>query len=559
MTARLDRLVVATALVAAMAIVAAPAGRATGDTPGDRFAANAGLALRQRSEAVESMERSRELRLRAVQADTLLAGRRFERLDQYYRGVRVFGGEVVRETDGRLTLSIAGTLYGPILLDTTPTLEPGEAVAIFEREAGVPLGPRVAPELVILPTEDGAFALAYRVTAFVNHSLPVMFVNARSGAIELRYDNLQTQQPAAGIGVGVHGDEKKVSGTQQGSLFQAWDQMRPTKVVTNDLRGVFARMSALEDGRSAMTAGDMATSTTSRWNDAAVVDAHSYLGWTYDYFYRRHGWKGFDNHDGRAIYAMVHAVRREDMTKYDWSEVGNYYANAFFCGQCGAGREDILMFGEGLPPGYYLSSRGQYVTYYAASLDIVAHEYTHGITGYSSGLIYRNESGALNEAFSDMMGTGVEFFFQEPGSGLLKSDYLHGEDTYLPGRPGSGYGSRSLADPAAFGHPDHYSKRYVGTSDNGGVHTNSSIANHAFYLAIEGGTNRTSGLAVHGVGAASREQIEKVFFRAFTALPADANFSQARARTIQSAKDLYGTGGVVERAVTEAWTAVGVQ
>src|SRR5206468_7619173 len=111
-------------------------------------------------------------------------------------------------------------------------------------------------------------------------------------------------------------------------------------------------------------------------------------------------------------------------------------------------------------------------------------------------------------------------------------------------RPG---GIRSLENPAANGDPDHYSKRYTGTEDNGGVHTNSTIASHAFYLAIEGGANRTSGLSVQGVGAGNREQIEKVFYRAFTQLlPSSATFSIARAATIQAARDLYGAGSAVE-------------
>lgn len=117
-----------------------------------------------------------------------------------------------------------------------------------------------------------------------------------------------------------------------------------------------------------------------------------------------------------------------------------------------------------------------------------------------------------------------------------------------------------MADPGALGDPDHYSKRFVGSDDNGGVHINASIVTHAFYLAIEGGTNRTSGLSVQGVGGANREQIEKTFYRAFTQLlPANATFAVARAATIQSAQDLYGGGSAAVRAVTQAWTAVGVQ
>jgi hypothetical protein len=91
------------------------------------------------------------------------------------------------------------------------------------------------------------------------------------------------------------------------------------------------------------------------------------------------------------------------------------------------------------------------------------------------------------------------------------------------------------------------------------VHINAGIPGHAFYLAVEGGTNRTSGLTVQGVGAANREQIEKVFYRAFTLLmPSSSTFATARAATIQSARDLHGAGSSVERAVTQAWDAVGV-
>jgi thermolysin len=116
-----------------------------------------------------------------------------------------------------------------------------------------------------------------------------------------------------------------------------------------------------------------------------------------------------------------------------------------------------------------------------------------------------------------------------------------------------------MADPGAFGDPDHYSIRFRGSADNGGVHINSGISNQAFYLAVEGGTNRTSGLGVQGVGAPNREQIERVFFRAYTQmLPANATFAIARTATIQAARDLYPSNTTVERAVTEAWTAVGV-
>jgi bacillolysin len=543
--------------IAALAILTASVRTAPGGPPGERFTVFSGRELRDRVESLDRLERARELRLRTVQNDALVEGRRHERLDQYYKGVHVFGGEVVRETDGKIVLGVTGTLHTGIAIDTAPSLEPEDALAVFDRETGnARTGPASAPELVILPRDDGRYALAYRVTAFVNGSLPVVFVNAKTGGVELRYDNLQTQAAAA-VGRGIYGDDKKIAVSLQGGTYQATDLFRPTSITTYDLRGNVQRMLS----RLTFSASDVATSTSATWADAVVVDAHCYLGWTYDFYYKRFGWKGLDNRDGRAVNAIVHPANRSDMARYvnSWSTYGNYYANASFCGGCGSRGEDVLMLGEGLATGWYVGSPGQSVTYYAASIDIVAHEYTHGVTGYTSNLTYRNESGALNESFSDMMGTAVEFYWQPVGTGALKSDYLHGEDTYLPSQPGSVYGTRSLENPAAYGSPDHYSKRYTGTDDNGGVHTNSGISNNAYYLAIEGGTNRTSGLLVHGVGFSNREQIEKVFFRALTTLPSDATFSQARQKTIQSARDLYGTGGTVERAVTEAWTAVGVQ
>jgi len=218
-----------------------------------------------------------------------------------------------------------------------------------------------------------------------------------------------------------------------------------------------------------------------------------------------------------------------------------------------------MYFGNGIPANYYLVSSGQNVVQLAGALDVAAHELTHGVTSSSSNLMYLNESGALNEAFSDIMSTAVEFYFQTPGTGRGQADYLLGEDAFRAFRPGSINGIRSLENPRAFNQPDHYSARYTGREDNGGVHINSGIPNHVFYLAIEGGSDRTSGLTVQGVGAANREQIEKVFYRAFVfLLPSNATFSTARAATIQAARDLYGATSAPVTAVTQAWTAVGV-
>jgi thermolysin len=151
----------------------------------------------------------------------------------------------------------------------------------------------------------------------------------------------------------------------------------------------------------------------------------------------------------------------------------------------------------------------------------------------------------------------VEFYFQTPGSASLQADYLIGEDV-ITAQAFPLSGLRSMQNPTLFGDPDHYSVRYTGPLDGGGVHSNSGIPNHAFYLAIEGGTHRLGG-RVTGVGGANREQIERVFYRAFASfLGPSSNFSAARAATIQAARELYPSNAAVEAAVTQAWTAVGV-
>jgi bacillolysin len=309
------------------------------------------------------------------------------------------------------------------------------------------------------------------------------------------------------------------------------------------MRGNPLRTDNFLAGRVMLGTGDLGSDTDNDWTDTAIGDGHIYAGYTYDYYYKRFGRKGL-NDANIGLQVIVHPVHRSEFDIF-FRFYEDYFDNAFYNGS------GVIVLGEGLPGNTTIS--GQNYDYFAGALDVMAHELTHGVTEYTSNFIYQNESGALDEAFSDVMGTSAEFFYQPPGDGPLKADYIMGEDIVRPG------GIRNLANPGVLGDPDHYSKRFLGRADNGGVHTNSTIVSHAFYLAIEGGTNRTSGLAVQGVGPANRDQIEKAFYRAFTQLlPSNSTFSMARAATIQAAQDLYGGGSAAVRAVTQAWTAVGV-
>ncbi len=155
--------------------------------------------------------------------------------------------------------------------------------------------------------------------------------------------------------------------------------------------------------------------------------------------------------------------------------------------------------------------------------DVVAHELTHGVTERSSGLIYQNESGALNEAWSDIFGALVDR--QEGATGA--DIWLIGEDIYTPGTPGDAL--RDMADPAAVRRLTTTTPtRYTGTADNGGVHRNSGIANLAFQLLVDGGTHPRGKTSVNvpGIGF---DAAADIFYAANVAcLTPSSNFAGAR-------------------------------
>ncbi len=517
-------------------------------------------ALREADTLVNQLTRDGSLRITRQDPDPLLPGRSHERLQQFHQGVPVYGAEVTRQTASGLPISVFGTLHVGIDLETTPALSVDDAARVVQELSGRTLFRSALPRLVVLPdrVNTGVYRLVYEARTFTGAQLMVYFVDASTGTLVWSYNDLKTQQPVLpcaqcviGEGLGIKSDRKKMSVTTVGGTFLAHDQLRPAEVFTFDMRGDLPRTELVLNGLEPLFDVDLSTDSDNRWLDGASVDAHVGMGWTYDYLSLRFGRDGLNNQNVRML-SLVHPVNRADVFSAPPDLIGLYYLNAFYCGLCGPDGFGVVVFGEGLPPNILVG--GQRFNFFSGALDIVAHELAHAVTDFTSALLYMDESGALNEAFSDVIGIGVEFYAESlfrDGAGV--PDYALGEDVIEPG------GIRSLSNPQRFGDPDHYSLRFLGKADNGGVHTNSLIPGHAFYLAIEGGTNRVSGLSVAGVGAANREQIEQVFFRAFTVLMSrTSDFAAARAATIQSARDLYGANSAAVQAVTQAWTAVGV-
>ncbi|MCA9658004.1 MAG: M4 family metallopeptidase, partial [Myxococcales bacterium] len=255
--------------------------------------------------------------------------------------------------------------------------------------------------------------------------------------------------------------------------------------------------------------------------DPVVQAAYENSGLTYDYYKAKFGRDSF-NSGGATLHSTVH--------------YGNDYDNAFWNGQ-------QMVYGDG--SGYYFDPL-------AYSADIVVHELTHAVTSYSADLVYQNESGALNEAFSDIMAASAQAW---QAGGVSSATWKLAEDVWTPDTPGDAM--RYMNDPTADGQSyDYYPTRYQGSQDNGGVHLNSGIANLAFKLAVTGGTHPQgkTNVSVPAIGVAKAEQI---FYRALTSyLSSYSDFEDARNATAQAAEDLYGATEAA--AIHKAWDAVGV-
>jgi Zn-dependent metalloprotease len=491
---------------------------------------------------VEKMLREGTLDLSEVQVDTMIAGRTHERLGQRYEGLPVFGGQLIRQMNGNTVVSVSGRIFQNVSVPTTrPSIEAAEAAAIAEKDLGQGASADT-PVLGIFPKAD-AYVLVYRTIVKGPWDIRRYDVNAVTGAIEDSLSEIRHQSDGAiGKGTGVLGDTKKVVTRKVTSGFHTIDTFRPAIEFTYALDGSIARFIAFFS-TFALFESDLGFSSTPTFEDVALVDAHAYIGWTYDFFNKVFGRRGLDD-SNFALTAIVHPLSRSEAFRVSPSIRGTFINNAFYL------HPGLIVFGDG---------DGGSFDYLSGALDVVAHELTHGVTEFSSALIYRDEPGALNEAFSDIMGTGVEFFHLTPGKGPQKGpNWLLGEDIT---RIGPGY-IRSMQSPNTFwGDPDHYSlRRYIGTPiDNGGVHVNSGIINHAFYLAVAGGTNRVSGITVQGVGTANIQRMLRIFYRGFAfALGPSSQFSDARAATLQAATDLYGANSNERAQLQQAWNAVGV-
>lgn len=257
--------------------------------------------------------------------------------------------------------------------------------------------------------------------------------------------------------------------------------------------------------------------------DVAVNEAYDGLGATFDFFAQAYDRNSIDD-AGVALDATVH--------------FGQDYNNAFWNSQ-------QMVFGDG---------DGQLFNRFTASLDVIGHELAHGVTEDEAQLQYFNQSGALNESMSDVFGSLIKQFGR--GQTAAQADWLIGEGLLAAGV--NGVALRSMKDPgSAFDdpvlgrdpQPRHMSKFVHTFQDNGGVHINSGIPNHAFYqVAI-------------GIGGHAWEQAGRIWYETLrdSRIKPNTGFRRFARVTLDVAGRLYGNGSTQQKAVRAGWSAVGIE
>jgi Zn-dependent metalloprotease len=261
-------------------------------------------------------------------------------------------------------------------------------------------------------------------------------------------------------------------------------------------------------------------------NDVAVNEAYNYMGATYDFYWEVFKRDSIDD-NGLPLNGTVHYEQDYDNAYWDGSR---------------------MVYGDGDSTEF---------TRFTIDVDIIGHELTHGVTQYESGLIYFGQTGALNESLSDVMGSLVKQY--NANQRVDQADWLIGANLIIKGpqtqkdiairslkAPGTAYNDPVLGkDPQ----PSQMKDYVHGLQDNGGVHTNSGIPNHAFYLIA----TKIGGYAWQSAGA--------IWYGAMTSpqLTKTATFSDFAALTLSTAQTLFpGLNSPEQQAVKEGWAEVGI-
>ena len=505
--------VVAAALTTAGSTAAAP-----GTTVSDRRVQAVSHA-RQNAAAHAGVRAGQGLVVRDAVLDA--GGASHVRFQRTWRGLEVVGGDfVVHQSRTGAFRSVTGSRATGISIARTPLVKGRVAAATAGRRVGF-IKTKAAPRLVVLAVHRKP-ALAWRVDVTGRHrdgspAGEYVFVSARNGRVLDRWPSVLEEN---GTGTGLFSGTVGLQTTLSGSQYTMVDGTRGGNATYN---GPYSSAPLFSDADNVW--GNGSTSST----QSAGVDAHYGIATTWDFYKATFGRNGIAN-NGVGARSYVH----------DGAYVNASWSDACFC----------MRYGD-----------GDATTYFPlVELDVAGHEMSHGVTSRTAGLVYRAESGGLNEATSDIFGTMVEFYANnanDPG------DYVIGEELFRSYNPASNY-IRRMDKPSLDGASQDCWTTRTKRLD---VHNSSGPANHYFYLLSEGsGAKTISGIAYNsptcngatltGIG---RDKAAAIWYRALTVyMTSSTTYAGARTANVNAATSLYGAASPEVAAVKAAFSAISV-
>jgi Zn-dependent metalloprotease len=465
-----------------------------------------------------------------VATDTLTDadGTEHVRFARTYRGLRVVGGDlVVHGSSNGAFLGVSQTLASTLNLSTTASLQSQGAIRQALAEfLGQPANSKA--ELIVYARDVPTLAYEVVIDGNKNDDSPSelhVVVDATTAAVLDSWDGIETAD-AIGSGEGFFDGTVTLHTNSVSGGFQLKDLTRGGQYTTD--------MNNKQGGN-----GTLFTDADNFWGDfslsnrqSVAVDAQYGTAMTWDYYKNVHGRNGIAN-DGKGAFNRVH--------------YGRNYNNAFWSDSC-----LCMTYGDGDGRTYNPFD----------SLDVAGHEMSHGVTSRTANLTYSGESGGLNEGNSDIFGTMVEFYANNPNDA---GDYYIGEELFKSGTNAL----RAMFQPSLDGASADCWYGNVGSLN---VHYSSGVANHFYYLLAEG-TNHSGEPAsptciagdtrvAHGNGSLSgigRDAAQKIWYRALTVyMTSNTNYAGARTASLNAARDLYGAGSAEQNAVGAAWSAVNV-
>ncbi|MEV8530919.1 M4 family metallopeptidase [Streptomyces sp. NPDC051211] len=446
--------------------------------------------------------------------------------ERTYGGMPVLGGDLTVHAKDGVTKSVTKATQHQIkVADTTATVTPAaaESQALSAAKAEGSKDTKASKNArKVIWAATGVPVLAYEtVVGGLQHDgtpneLHVV-TDAKTGAKITEWQAVET-----GTGNTQYSGQVTLGTTQSGSSWNLTDAVRGSHKTYNLNRGT-SGTGTLFSGPDDTWGNGLPSNL-----ETAGADAHYGAALTWDYYKNVHGRNGLRN-DGVAPYSRVH--------------YGNAYVNAFWQDSC-----FCMTYGDG-------DGNNKPLT----SIDVAAHEMTHGLTSVTGNMTYSGEPGGLNEATSDIFAAAVEFHANNPQD---VGDYLVGEKIDIRG---NGTPLRYMDKPSRDGSSKDAWYSGIGSID---VHYSSGPANHWYYLASEGSGPKvvngvsydsptSDGLPVTPIG---RDAASKIWFRALTVgyFKSNTNYADARVQTLRAAADLYGQGSTIYNNVANAWAAVNV-